>query len=206
MTILYKLTDENMQTNNGFQWNLNEPRTAPGGGELCTDAWLHAYTDPLLAVLLNPIHANIDNPRFFRCEGEVGATDSDLKVGCTKLNLLEELEIPKITTEQRVKFAILCAREVVGTTCPKWSEWATKWLSGEDRTEKSAQKAAGSASGATEWAAQAAEWSAEAEYAAEYAADLATWAATWAASGAALSTEESEKPLDLIALAHEACG
>jgi hypothetical protein len=45
------------------------------------------------------------------------------------------------TAEQRVKFAILCAQKVIGDTCPKWSEWAAKWLSGEDRTKKSADVA-----------------------------------------------------------------
>jgi hypothetical protein len=195
MTILYKLTDSKMQTRGGFQWNLNKPRTAPGGGSLCSSAWLHAYTDPLLAVLLNPIHADIEIPGLFRCEGEVGADDHGIKVGCTKLNLLEELEIPKITTEQHTKFGILCAREVVGTKYPRWSEWATRWLSGVDRTRGSAR--------AAEWTTKVAEsmgWAARAAWAG-YEACAAAHAAEYAAEEAA----ESGKPLDLIALAHEAC-
>jgi hypothetical protein len=212
MTILYKLTNQDMQTFNGFQWVLGEPRQAPGGGGLCSDAWLHAYTDPILAILLNPIHADIKNPKLFRCEGEVCKTDHGLKVGCIKLTLLEELKIPKITTEQRVRFAILCAQKAMGTKCPEWSEWAAKWLSGENRTRESAnaawavvaramanESACSAAWPAAKWAAQAAAamWAAEAAaamWAAEAAVDWAAW------------TVESGTDLDLIALAYEACG
>ena len=63
---LYKLTDEKMQTYNGFQWVLGETHETNGEGNLCGPGWLHAYTDPLLAILLNPIHANISNPETNR--------------------------------------------------------------------------------------------------------------------------------------------
>ena len=59
MTKLYKLTDQNHQTRNNTKWGAGVTHTASGQGDLCTAGWLHAYTSPLLAVLLNPIHANI---------------------------------------------------------------------------------------------------------------------------------------------------
>ena len=130
MTIVYKLTDQYMQTHNGYQWTLNVKHTASGEGELCGPGWLHAYTDPLLAVLLNPIQANIKNPRLFKAKGKIGKTDNGLKVGCTELTLTEELELPVITTEQRVRFAILCAKKVYKDK--EWNKWADKWMTGKD--------------------------------------------------------------------------
>src|SRR6266496_3568750 len=129
METLYKLTDENMQTFRGFQWELGEEQIVPGMGELCSTGWLHAYTDPLLAVLLNPMHARIANPRLFRCQGEVGKTDHGLKVGCVRLTLAEEMPLPVVTTEQRVKFAILCALSVYHEAT--FAAWANAWLSGK---------------------------------------------------------------------------
>ena len=150
MTTIYKLTDQNMQTYDGFQWTLNKTETADGKGDLCGPGFLHAYTDPLLAVLLNPIHADIENPRLFRAEGTIKKTDHGLKVGCTEMTLLEELPLPVITTTQRIAFGILCAKEVCKDAV--WVTWADAWLLGKDR----AAGAAGAAEAAA-WADRAAE-------------------------------------------------
>ena len=131
MTTIYKLTDQNMQTYNGFQWTLNKTETADGEGDLCGPGFLHAYTDPLLAVLLNPIHANIDRPRLFRAEGTIKKTDRGLKIGCMEMTLTEELPLPVITTTQRIAFGILCAKEAYKDA--GWACWADNWLSGKDR-------------------------------------------------------------------------
>lgn len=55
----YKLTDENHQTRNETQWGENITHYTNGEGELCGPGWLHYYNDPLLAVLLNPVHAGL---------------------------------------------------------------------------------------------------------------------------------------------------
>ena len=83
--LLYKLTDAQAQTHGDTQWGDNVEHTAPGTGPLCSAGWIHAYTDPLLAVLLNPIHAKFSSPRLWEADGDVGATDHGLKVGCTRL-------------------------------------------------------------------------------------------------------------------------
>jgi len=60
-----------MQTYNDFQWQLNkwyEIKNPDENEDLCTDKWFHFYYHPLLAVLFNPIHANIDKPRLFQLE------------------------------------------------------------------------------------------------------------------------------------------
>ena len=87
--ILYKFTDQNMQTHGGCQWVLGEKKTTSGEGELCGPGWLHCYADPLLAVLLNPIHADYENPRLFRARvGRKSKHDHGLKSGYTKMTLI----------------------------------------------------------------------------------------------------------------------
>ena len=158
---LYKLTDEHAQTYGGCQWGENVTHTASGEGELCGPGWIHAYTDPLLAVLLNPIHADFMNPRLWECEGEVGKTDHGLKVGCTRLTTVREVAAPAVTTEQRVRFAILCAMEVCRDV--EFVRWAETWLSNADRTAARAAAAEAEAAWAAAWAARAARaaWAAD---------------------------------------------
>lgn len=133
---LYKLTDENAMTRNNTQWGPGVTHNGTGEGDLCGPGWIHAYTDPLLAVLFNPIHADFKNPRLWEAEGDVGKTDHGFKVGCRSLTTIREISVPEITTEQRVRFAILCARQVCDD--PTWMRWVDRWLSGEDRSEAAA--------------------------------------------------------------------
>lgn len=139
----YKLTDQNMQTHNNFQWELDVWKEAIGSPEqgLCSDGWLHYYDSPLLAILHNPIHANINNPRLFECEidGET-KTDKGLKSGCRRMKLVKEISVPVVTTEQRIKYAIYCALEVYKGK--SFVGWANDWLSGKDRTAYAAANAA----------------------------------------------------------------
>lgn len=206
MTIVYKLTDQNMQTHGGCQWELGKTKETSGEGSLCGPGWLHYSHNPLLAVMLNPIHTNISNPRLFEAEAD-GARNDDhgLKGGCTRLTLLREIALPEVTTTQRVRFGILCAMQV--STDQQWRTWAEDWLSGKDRSRWAAAQTA-------EWAARAAVWATarDAEWAAAWAADAAALAAEWAATGWAAAREAARavldaaeaKPLDLIALARQA--
>ena len=192
MTTVYKLTDQNMQTYNGYQWVPGETRTTDGTGGLCGPGWLHAYTDPLLAVLLNPIHANIKTPRLFRCtaSGEM-RNDKGLKVGYTSLTLDEELPLPEISMTHHIAFGILCSLEVHHT--PGYVKWANAWLDGTDRTKRSAIKAAMTAEVAM---------TAEAVMAAR--AARAAMAANAAMAAEAAEAARSAADIDLIALAHKA--
>ena len=98
---LYKLTDEKDQTFGGCQWGENVTHKADGKGELCTEHWIHAYTDPILAVLMNPIHGNYDTDagHMWECEGKIGIDDKGRKVGCKKLATVKRIDMPKVTTE-----------------------------------------------------------------------------------------------------------
>ena len=158
-TMLYKLTDRNNCSHGGTIWGTGVEHTAPGTGELCTSGWLHAYTDPLLAVLLNPIHASIAHPILWEAEGDIGKTDNGLKVGCTRLRTLRRITLPVITTEQRVRWGILCTMAIYPDA--GFSTWADGWISGADRSESAAWAAAKAAWSAAWSAAARSAWAAE---------------------------------------------
>lgn len=208
---LYKLTDQDMRTHGGYQWELGKEVTVEpdehGERRLCTRTVLHAYRDPLLAVLMNPIHADIDSPRLFEAEGEIVADDG-AKVGCSQLRLVRELDVPQVTVEQRIRFAVLCALEVCDE--PGFVTWAQRWLLGEDRTAGAAWVAADAADAAgAETAARAAAGAATTSAGArvaETAAWAAVWAVVWAAEAAARAEAFAAKraDVDLVALARRA--
>jgi len=214
---VYKLTDEKMQTYKGFQWELNKTYTTSGEGELCGPGFLHSYEHPLLAVLHNLLHADfdLDTARLF--EAEASGTilkDNQLKMGSSQLTLTKEIPIPNITLEQRIKYGILCVREVCSDR--DWNIWADKWLSGQDRSRSAAEAAAWSAAEAAEAAARAARSTARsaarsaarAAWSAVAAAEAAAWsavgtaeAAAWSAAGTARSAEAAD--INLIQIAEK---
>jgi len=183
MSTLYKLTDSCGKTLNGTQWGPGVSHSGTGKGGLCGPGWIHAYEHPLVAVLLNPIHANFKNPRLWEAEGEIAIRDGQLKCGCKTLTTVREIPLPSITTEMRVRFAILCAKEVCADL--SWNAWADKWLSGGDRTRAEAA------------------WAAEAAWGSAWAAAEAAWASAWAAYRA--SAWAACCGMDLAAIAEKAC-
>jgi hypothetical protein len=176
---LYKLTDENLTTQNNTLWVINEWKETDGIQQsLCNSSWLHAYEDPYVAAFMYVIHVYYSNPRFFKAEGNGKFLSDGTKCGVTKLRLLEEIPLPTITTEQRVKIAILCALEVCHEA--SFVTWANNWLSGKDRSEDAAAAYADAAYNAARAAAFAADY-ADAAY---NAARAAAWAADYAACAA----------------------
>lgn len=161
--------------------------------DLCTDGLIHAYESPIIAVLLNPIHANYSPARLWRCESDAELVrEGQVKCGVRRLTCVEELPVPQVTTAQRVRFGILCAWEMCEDA--SWREWASRWLAGDDRSKEAAWAAAEAAWAVAEAARAAARawaWAAEEAEAARAAARV------WAAEAAATD-------LDLRALAERA--
>jgi len=206
---IYKLTDMNMKTYRRYPWTLGKWNRTSGKGTLCGPGWLHAYTSPVLAELLNPIHANFREYRLFRGEASGPViSDSGLKVGYTSMRITEELPRLHITTENRIRFGIACACKVY--TSAEYQAWAGRWVSGADRTETAAWAAAEAAERAAEtaaWAAaEAAGVAAEAAEEAAEAAEVAAEAAAWAAVEAAEVAAETAVGLPLCDLATWAVG
>jgi hypothetical protein len=138
MPTAYKLTDQSMCTSCECRWVLGEWKESSGEGGLCGPGWLHAYNHPLVASFMNPIHACIDNPRLFEveCDGDY-LDDHGLKCGHTRMRLVREIELPVLTTEQRVYAGIQCAI-ASGYADAGWLSWAERWISGGDRSESTA--------------------------------------------------------------------
>ena len=128
----YKLTNQNMQTYNSFQWEQDRWRYIDDAnlkGELCTDSWFHCYDSKLLAVLFNPVHACISNPRLFECHVQgMKKVEGGDKLGFTEMMLGAELELPLISRNQKIAFGILCVRQVYQKKI--WTVWADGWLNG----------------------------------------------------------------------------
>lgn len=135
MTYLYKLTDLDGYTQRGKRhqtlWAVGTWVEVLWSGRLCRQGCLHAYRDPLLAVLMDPVHAGLlPNAKLWVAEGNVRDEDAS-KVGCDRLRVLCEHELPELTRAQRVRWAIYCALEVYADG--GWLRWAEGWLEGRCR-------------------------------------------------------------------------
>ncbi len=140
MTTVYKLTDSTCYTYGPTLWTPGETKTVEWGGELCRKGCLHAYSDPLLAVLFNPIHSAFKNPILWVAEANV-MLDDGTKLGCDSMCLLKKHPLPEMPIRnQLIRWTILCAKEVCNER--HWLNWANNWLSGEDRSHAAAYAAA----------------------------------------------------------------
>jgi len=192
---LYKLTDEQGNTRKNTHWDVgtkHEVRrelricTHP----LCTSSYIHAYENPLVAVLMNPIHANFKAPILWRAVGWVSRREGELKCGCFSLRIIEKLPLPEISVAQRIRIGIYSALSICSE--PDFVLWAKNWLAGTDRTVSAAATAANAyvanASAASAVAYAAAYANATAAYATAAAANASAYAAfAYAASATAAS-------------------
>ena len=133
----YKLVTQDCKTRKGAPnettWVIGKTVEAKGeGNKLCTDGVIHAYADPVLAVLLNPIHANISNPRMLVLECSEAVAEAWDKSGHKSAMPIAEIPLPEVTATQRTAFGILCALEVYSNAA--FTEWAEAWLDGTDRS------------------------------------------------------------------------
>ena len=195
----YKLTNEHGKTRNNTQWGENVSHSASGesGQPLCSNGWIHFYTNPFLAVLMNPVHANFKSPRLWEAESSGEELHEPLKSGSKTLTTLKEIPLPEISLIQKVAFGILCAKKVCKNK--EWNAWADKWLSGVDRTTESAKVASHVAKANVAYAAYAAY---NAAYAAYYAAN-ASYAAG-AANVAAVAANAANKNINFVGIAEKA--
>lgn len=194
-TKVFKLTTSDFYTRKGYKnkclWGEGITHSGTGFGPLCSEGYIHAYTNPLLAVLLNPAHVNFKNPVLWSCEAWGMMKDDRLKVGYEHLTTLRQETLPEISIEQKVAFGILCSLKVCDN--PKFILWANNWISKKDRTAYAANAAnAAYAAVYTVYAVYAANAAANAADAAVYAADAAVYAAN------------SAKTIDFTKLAEEA--
>ena len=186
MTTCYKLTNNVHKTQNNTSWGENVTHKLPEKKKytICSGDVFHAYPSPELAALMDVIHGGyLPDGILWECEGEKVVADGT-KIGCRVLTTLKQIRVPLYTPNQRIAFGILCAQHVC--EYPDWNAWANEWLSGKDRSKKSATYAANCAA----LAAYTADYAAHETYAAALAAARATYAAytAYAADYAAHAT------------------
>jgi hypothetical protein len=192
-----KLLTQNLTSRQDTKWEIGVPITVTeAGNEMCSNQVLHCYNHPMLAVIFNPIHADIRNPKLFEIEVDKIVNTDGLKFASKSQTLIKEISLPEIAIEQKVEFAIRIAKLVCKDEL--WNAWADDWLAGKDRFNKVlalATRDAGRAAGraAADAAADAAAYTANAADAADaadaanaaaYAANAAAYAAAYAAYAA----------------------
>ena len=129
---VYKLTNQKFMTHKNTLWGEGVTHETSGSGPMCSSGWLHYYHDPYLAVLLNVLHAQISNPLLWEAEAEGEYRDDrGLKGACTKLTTIRQIPLPEISLEERVGFAIRCAK--LTNLEEFWVKWADEWISGKNR-------------------------------------------------------------------------
>jgi hypothetical protein len=173
----YKLTDADGCTKgNGkgrYHWTPGEWHEAPKLGGMCDNenTGFHYYANPYLAVFMNPAHGryDLDTAQLWSCKVEDAQTDGT-KSKARRLRLIERVELPRMTLEQRIYCAIQCVllSGWIWRGRAEWVRWAEGWISGADRTRESARRTHYAYAGAAYAAAEAA-----ARYAAAYAAAYA---------------------------------
>lgn len=189
----YKLLSQVLTSYSNTQWELDKTITVSvPGNAMCTNQVLHCYNHPLLAVILNPAHADIKNPRLFEISVDEIVSNDGLKFASKSQTLIKELELPKISLEQKVEFGIRVAKLVCKDE--KWNEWADNWLNGSDKSKESAYSANTINIAYVANAATYATYVADAVLAATYVADAAAWVVDWAVD----KNEFNQKMINII--------
>ena len=205
---LYKLTDSEGYTKNNTHWSVGtthslEVKLNP---QLCSRDVLHAYTSPLLAALMYPAHIDFKNTLCFTVDGEIAVTDGT-KVGCFSLTVTGTFVLPELSLTQRIAFGILCTLELLSGKDKKFTQWAEKWLSNEDRSIVAATFAyVYAADAAAAGAAYAAATASSASPATSASADATTAYAAHAAANAAdaaASSDTAKNKIDFQKLAEK---
>ena len=123
-----------MRSNDCFRWEVGQTYAASDyARQLHNRNFFSFYDSPLLAMLHNPIHADISRPRLFEASvwGEE-QRDGQMRCEWTNAKLMKELAVPRITPIQYVAYGILCSLEIYKDK--GYVKWARDWLSGKDRS------------------------------------------------------------------------
>ena len=210
---LYKLTNKNGCTQGNTQWGIGVTHElkATEKPRLCTKDVLHAYKNINLALLLNPNHANISNPKIWEAEGKIVVEDYG-KVGCFKLTTTKELSCPdwyiddKKRRRVQVQFAVLCAESVLHiyeNQYPDDNRPRTAIEAAQNYLKKPSNAAA-KAGNAAAYAAAKAAYEAYAAYEAANAAAYAAYAAIAAYAAAYVAYEAPYEAANAAAYAAKA--
>ena len=88
---------------------------------------------PLVAIMLNPWHAQLDLPKMLEFQfSQVALVKDDPRINMQ----VREIETPSVTTDQKIVFGLMVLMEVYENE--SFAEWAEHWICGSDRSAESA--------------------------------------------------------------------
>lgn len=102
------------------------------GGEIVSRNIWECADSPLLAVMINPLHAEFVRPRLFELRGDF----DDKKIN---LQRVREVAVPEVSPEQKLVFAMYCIRSLAPEHI--FAAWSERWLANIDRSVTGAQLA-----------------------------------------------------------------
>ncbi len=118
---LYKLTESDNTTYNGaMEWEIGKTNFVKEckNPQLCSSDVIHAYENLNLALILNPVHADISNFNIYACEGNIAVKDYG-KCGVFALTPTKKIKTPQWYEDKKTRkkvlvlFAIYCAESVI---------------------------------------------------------------------------------------------
>ena len=202
--VLCKWVSEDMKTRNDTFWEEGVPNELPERNnlKLCNEGLFHYYKHPLIAVFFQYSYACADYSRLYEVLPEGKIVEDWSKCGSTKLTLVKELEIPKVSVIQTLAFTILCALAVCED--PIFVGWANNWLSGKDRSKESTEATYDIMISIDHSHSENGMWAAcgacNAACAISYAVDLVFYIV----DAISAMPEEERNKIDLVSLAHKA--
>lgn len=90
---------------------------------------------PLVAIMLNPWHAQLEKPKMLEMLFTTEVDDTSDPIFRISVH---EVDIPATTTDQKIIFALMVIMDVYKND--QFNQWAQKWINGTDRGAMSAGK------------------------------------------------------------------
>ncbi len=138
----YKLVDEHNHSPDGRDWAEGLTHQASGRGSLDGDGWILCYHSPKVAALLNQVYENVARPRLWEVAVRGEVEPESAQIPCTEATALRAVGMPRLTAEDRARFAVLATRSAYrnGLFVEDFSQWSRKWLAGQDRAADAARQ------------------------------------------------------------------
>jgi hypothetical protein len=95
---------------------------------------LVAHTHPVIALLMNRVTYNVDDPILWECSGEVDKITQDRVARCRRLTTKEEGLLPIISPLTRVRFGFGCVTKVYKND--QFNDWILDWFGDKDQLFK----------------------------------------------------------------------
>ena len=163
---LYLLTNANWEAN-GTHWTTGVTKNIPGNESvfnakgdswlsldeflaawqnkdkqqpIIREKWLHAFTHPIIAMLLNRVYVDADDPKVWRCRGKIAHLAIDKLAYCNELTTEQLMVKPNIGLYTRMKFGFACVDKVYKNTA--FHNWMLDWFGGRRGHETARDMAA----------------------------------------------------------------